>query len=371
MPHANLSAVQHLLQVGAPLPFDIRDADHQLLLARGQQVQSAAQLQQLLQRGALVELDALQSAEERARHAPREQLPGLWQDCMSHVADALRDSEQPGFRHALNGAIAPVQALIERDPDLAIFQVLRQAGGEDADYGVQRAMQTAITAHLVAHRLGWTADEAQRAFKVALTMNVSMLQLQGQLARQTTAPSDEQRQQLRTHPLRSARLLAQAGITDADWLRAVMDHHEVEDGSGYPGGKTSVSDLASLARRADVYTAKLAARSYRDAMAADMAGRQIFMQDPGHPMTAALVREFGIYPPGCHVRLASGEVGLVVQRGPTITTPVVCCLSDAHGVPLPAPVRRDTAQRAYAVQGILGGRRIPLSLEDLGQLLAA
>jgi ribosomal protein L2 len=60
-----------------------------------------------------------------------------------------------------------------------------------------------------------------------------------------------------------------------------------------------------------VYTSKLAARSSRDALAADIAGRQMFMQDPGHPMTAALVKEFGIYPPGCHVRLNSGELRMV------------------------------------------------------------
>ena len=31
---------------------------------------------------------------------------------------------------------------------------------------------------------------------------------------------------------------------------------------------------------------------------ADLAGRQMFMQDPGHLMTAALVKEFGICPSG-------------------------------------------------------------------------
>jgi hypothetical protein len=29
-------------------------------------------------------------------------------------------------------------------------------------------------------------------------------------------------------------------------------------------------------------------------------------------MTAALVKEFGIYPPGCFVRLASGELAMVI-----------------------------------------------------------
>ena len=39
----------------------------------------------------------------------------------------------------------------------------------------------------------------------------------------------------------------------------------------------------------------------------------MFMQDPGHPMTAALVKEFGIYPPGCYVRLVSGENGVALR----------------------------------------------------------
>ena len=37
-------------------------------------------------------------------------------------------------------------------------------------------------------------DERTRAFKAALTMNISMLELQGQLAVQGTPPTDEQRQ---------------------------------------------------------------------------------------------------------------------------------------------------------------------------------
>ncbi len=42
-------------------------------------------------------------------------------------------------------------------------------------------------------------------------------------------------------------------------------------------------------------------------MAADKDGRQMLMQEPGQPMVAALVKEFGVYPPGCFVRLALGK----------------------------------------------------------------
>ena len=351
---AALSSVKHRIRLGTPLPFNVRNADQTLLLARGQQLQSNAQLEALFVRGALVDLAELQTAHEEIMKAPREQLPQLWARSMARVALSIRESPLAGFSGALDEATAPVVSLIERDPNLAIFQVLRQGAGADTDYGARRSLHTAITSFLVAQRLGWATQDIERVFKVALTMNLSMLELQGQLARQKTAPTPKQRGVLQTHPMRSVRMLEQAGVHDADWLQAVLHHHEVEDGSGYPSGRNEVGDLASLARRADAYTSKLAARSSRDSMAADLAGRQMFMQDPGHPMTAALVKEFGIYPPGSYVRLASGELAIVVQRGPSVTTPVVACLSNACGAPLATPQRMQTTARAHAVVAVVG-----------------
>ena len=370
MPFAELSAVKHRLLIGAPLPFSVRNADQTLLLARGNIVHSQEQLEALFQRGALVDIAELQSPRDHILQAPRALLPELWSQAMTRLGSALQDADAPTFREALGEAAEPVQSLVERDPDLAIFQVLRQGAGADLAYGAQRSLQTAITSLLVALRMGWEPADAERAFKVALTMNLSMLELQGQLSRQPGLPSPEQRTQLQTHPMRSVRLLETAGISDADWLRAVLQHHECEDGSGYPSGTTTVGQLASLVRRSDIYTSKLASRSNRDAMAADMAGRQMFMQDPGHPMTAALVKEFGIYPPGCHVRLASGELAVVVARGEVITAPIVACLTNARGMPLAEPVRRETTDKAHAVVGVVGERSVT-ARQPLDRLLAA
>ncbi len=372
MHYATLSTVKHRVQLGAPLPFNVRDADRSLLLARGQLVVSREQLDALFARGALVDLAELRTARDDVREASREALPGLWTDCMTQVSQTLLQAGGDRFDAALETAAAPVRALIERDPDLAIFQVFRSGASDDMDYGTHRSLQTAVTSFLVATRLGWEAAQIERVFKVALTMNLSMLELQGQLARQRVPPSDGQRTELRTHPMRSVRMLELAGVGDEAWLRAVLQHHEMEDGSGYPSGCTKVGELASLARRADVYTSKLAARSTRDALTADVAGRQMFMQDPGHPMTAALVKEFGIYPPGCHVRLASGELAVVVARGATITAPVVACLTTASGASLAQPLRRETTDRTHAVVAVVGegsvGVRLPL--EGLMRALA-
>ena len=202
----------------------------------------------------------------------------------------------------------------------------------------------------------------QKVFKVALTMNLSMLELQGQLAAQTEPPTAAQREAIHSHPQRSVEMLQLSGITDSEWLDAVAHHHVAPDGTGYPAGQRHVNDLAALVRRADIYTAKLSPRSSRDAMAADRAGRAMFMYDPGNSMTAALVKEFGVYPPGCFVKLVSGETAVVVKRGPSVITPLVAALTTPSGAALADPLSRDTSRREWAIAGVIGENSVSVRL---------
>jgi HD-GYP domain-containing protein (c-di-GMP phosphodiesterase class II) len=362
--HTPLALVRDRVVAGQPLPFNVYRPDTTLLLARGQVVQTAQQLDMLFERGSLVDLSELRTAGVGASGipdvlaAPRAQLPQLWRECMSRVGEVLRRPEPATFRGALDQATEPLEQLIRRDPDLAIFQVLRQEGNAHVQYGLRHAVHAGIVARLVAGKLGWPPADMQRAFQSALTMNIAMLELQGQLAEQTTPPTPDQRRQIHEHPQRGRELLELAGITDPDWLLAVAQHHEERDGSGYPSGLREPGELATLLHRADVYTAKLSARGTREAEAADRAGRAIFMQDPGHPVCAALVKEFGVYPPGCFVTLASGETGVVVKRGSSVMTPIVAAMTNPYGAPLAEPVRRDTLLPLYAIVGVLPPRQM-------------
>ena len=252
MQFSQLATVKHRLSVGKPLPFNVRNADHTLLLARGQVVDTCDQMEALFTRGALVDLAELRAAQDAINDAPPEQLPRLWGQCLDRVGQALQACTQEGFGQALDEVSAPVQALIERDSDLAIFQVLRQDGNKHTQYGITHSVYTAITAFLVAQRLGWDAASVQKVFKVALTMNLSMLELQGLLAEQSTPVTSEQREAILSHPQRSVQMLELAGITDRDWLDGVADHHVAADGSGYPAGRREVNDFAALARASKI-----------------------------------------------------------------------------------------------------------------------
>ncbi|MBP6901107.1 MAG: hypothetical protein KBC73_13520 [Burkholderiaceae bacterium] len=366
-----LSVVRARVALDAPLPFGVYDADRTLLLARGRWIEGLGQLESLLARGALVDIAELKDPTEAVQKAAAAELPGLWDRSLQQIESTLHHAACDGFVEALDQATPAVLALVERDKDLAIFQVLRQEGNAFVQYGIQHATHAAITSLLVAQRLGWSRDEAVRAFKVALTMNVSMFELQGELAQQTEPMSEAQRDAVRAHPDFSRLMLEMTGVTDEDWLRAVAEHHEAPDGSGYPGRLKEISPIADLVRRADVYTAKLSPRASRAAIAADQAGRQMFMQDPGHPMTAALVKEFGVYPPGCFVRLVSGECGMVVRRGATVTTPLVAVMTLPSGQALRQPQRRDTAQPGSTIQAVIGGHMLAADMPPEKLLLLA
>jgi HD-GYP domain-containing protein (c-di-GMP phosphodiesterase class II) len=362
-----LETVRHQLQVGVPLPVNVRCADGTLLLARGQVLTSEEQMRALFERGMLVDIAELDFPRQHIHDAPSSELPKLWTQALARVQATLEDLPESGLEPVLDEVARPLVALVQRDPDLAIFQVLQQHGNRHVQYGVNHATHCAIAALLTARRLGWHASSSQRAFKAALTMNVSIFELQGQLATQATPLTAKQRATIHAHPAQSMQMLGLAGISDAEWLEAVAQHHETGDG-GYPTGLAIASGLATLLHQCDVYTAKLSPRQSREALAADVAARGLFAAHKDSPSAAALLKEFGLYPPGCYVRLVSGETGVVIRRGTGAHTPIVAAMTTSGGVARQSPLHRDSSLPEFGIVSALARRRVP---EGLFEVLSA
>ena len=362
-----LSTLQHRIKLGSPLPFSIRDGQARLLLAKDQIVEDERQLESWIDGGAFVNLDELRGARDEIHGAPPELLPSLWRKLGDQLSRVLTGMPSPQAPQALDDAARYLVALAERAPDLAIFLLVRQDQSENARYGVTRSLQAAAAAFLIALRLGWPADRRLTLVKAAFTMNLGMLDLQERLSNQARLPNPGQRHAIHMHPLTSVASLKDSGVTDAEWLDAVARHHEKPDGSGYPTATTEVGEMASALRIVDVYTAKLAGRSGRDALPPTRAARDLLVVERGNPFALALVTEFGLYPPGSLVRLQSGEVGVVVQRSADSGAPRVAVLSGRRGEPLAEPLVREAGGREFGIAGPAesNGSRVRISAERL------
>jgi hypothetical protein len=117
-----------------------------------------------------------------------------------------------------------------------------------------------------------------------------------------------------------------------------------------------------LLRFIDSFTAKHSARAGRVQQPAHQAAKALYAQSGGNPLAAALIKECGIYPPGCFVRLASGETAIVTRRGITAKEPLVAVITNPQGEPLSRPVQRDTSVPSRAIVDTVADKSIKVQV---------
>src|SRR6185295_7352971 len=85
-------------------------------------------------------------------------------------------------------------AQVERDVDVALFMTIRPADNRFALYALQHALHAATVGVVLSKQLAWSTDQQLRLVLGALTMNVSILELQAQMAAEKDPPTVRQRQ---------------------------------------------------------------------------------------------------------------------------------------------------------------------------------
>jgi HD-GYP domain-containing protein (c-di-GMP phosphodiesterase class II) len=229
---------------------------------------------------------------------------------------------------------------------------------QDGDYAVRHCIDTAIVALLVAQSLDSTPGRIRSLVAAALTMNVAMAPVQQTLQDKKGALTENEIRMIKRHPQEGVELLQDAGITDPDWLACVLDHHENEDGSGYPRGKSGreITESTKILAIADRYCARVVKRQYRKTLLPNAALRDILVADKKSidpSLATAFIRELGTYPTGTFVRLVSGEIGVVTGKGAATTMPIVHALVGPRGEPLSFAIRRDTSVELHCIREVL------------------
>lgn len=344
-----LSEVSGVLHAGVTLPWNVRDGNGTLLLSRGQVLATERSLEALLERGVYV--DAAEVAVSRGQPEPAEEdsMTARWSATEARLGTVLKAVKDPLFLARLDDSIRTISALADGNVDLLIFLILRHDHSRPLNYGVVHSLHTAAICSLLSRRKSWDESQRKSLIGAALTMNLGMLDLQGSLAARAGRPTEAEQQLIAQHPTIAAEMLRVAGLTDADWQTAVEQHHEVTGGTGYPNKVAEPTEMARMLRFVDTFLAKHSPRVGRTPQPAHKAARDLFTNSGGDPLAGLIIKEFGIYPPGAYVKLASSEVAIVTQRGATANAPIVMAITNKDGDPLSLPSKRDSSLENFKI----------------------
>jgi hypothetical protein len=122
---------------------------------------------------------------------------------------------------------------------------------------------------LLAAQLQLDAEDRAKLRWAALLHDIGKLRVSGEILRKPGKPTAEEWTLLKTHPAEGLDLI-RGPIADwlGDWAKAIGEHHEQFDGSGYPAGLsgTDIAFAGRLVAVADVFDVITATRSYKKAM---------------------------------------------------------------------------------------------------------
>ena len=388
------------IPIGVPLPFALRDEDGSLLANKGFVVSSRDVLEVVRGRGMDFFIDVSESeSHQRAyvgklydlvrdekplgkiadakitskdlggsRAITADDIPD-WLDLQAQGHALLRETSPAQFPDRLARLQAQLGRQARRNPDGSLFALMHLSATEIRLYSATHAMLVSVMCGLAAHEvLGWPEQQETTLCMAALTMNIGMTDLQDRMAAQMEAPSAAQRLLVAQHPDHSAELLSRLGVHDANWLGAVRHHH-----SRTPGplaSRSTALQMARLIQRADMFAARLAPRASRQPTTPAAAMQAAYFDEERQidEAGAALIKAVGIYSPGSFVRLATGEVGVVVRRGSNTTTPRVAVLINREGMPTGEHTVRDTSVREYRIVASVAHRDVKVQI-NLNRML--
>lgn len=126
---------------------------------------------------------------------------------------------------------------------------------------------------------------------------------------------------MKNHVLAGYEAVHTADGLDDTVKKAVLEHHERYDGSGYPHGKkgNEISLFGRILAVVDVYDALTSKKAYKPALLPYTAVSFLYGQreqgfDPA--VVERFIQCMGIYPVGSVVKLSTGETGVVYQANP-------------------------------------------------------
>lgn len=129
---------------------------------------------------------------------------------------------------------------------------------------------------LIAEKMGLPKEQIDEIKIAGILHDIGKIGIPDAILRKPSRLTDDEFEQIKTHPAISKRILEPVGLSDVA-IRAIACHHERWDGKGYPSGlsKDDLSLEAQIISVADALDAMTSNRAYRNAMSEEDAVKEI------------------------------------------------------------------------------------------------
>lgn len=211
----------------------------------------------------------------------------------------------------------------------------------EEDYLYDHSLKLCLVSLSLASAMGYSRAQSLEVAQGALLSDVGMMLVPESIRFKRGKLSESEMHEIQKHPKLSLTLLEHVhGLSEAS-LIIPYQHHERLTGSGYPDKRAgnTVSKFSRIVAIADVFTALISTRSYRESLVPyqamvsllAMCGKGLLDGDQVKYLLGAM----SIFPLGSLVRLSSGRIGKVVGPNPSeFTKPLVSVLTSEMGAPL-------------------------------------
>lgn len=159
--------------------------------------------------------------------------------------------------NSVKSLITPGQTIIQ------YFDMLHNLrSSDDSVYG--HSLNVAMISRVLGKWLKWSPSDLDNLVIAGLLHDIGKITIPPEILNKEGKLTDEEFEQIRWHPRAGYELIRDLKI-DSRIKKAVLQHHERCDGSGYPMKATEImlDDFAMVIAIADVYDAMTAARKYR------------------------------------------------------------------------------------------------------------
>ena len=213
-------------------------------------------------------LPASASAEDRIRY-----MRGLLLVYNEEISQ-LNTTPPPNLFKKLRGLADILAEEIIRNPQSALLH-LRQKS-HHAQYFINHAVNTAIYSTLISNSLKYPLGDIQQVTYGCLIHDIGNVFISPAILHKEGKLTPEEFDIMKTHTIEGAELLKKIGTPPAIVLMA-LEHHERNDGNGYPqrlSGK-QISSFAKICAIADVYDAITSNRPHQGKLDSEEAMRRM------------------------------------------------------------------------------------------------